>query len=383
MTGSVCVERLPAGSAAVDAELEAFFAACPTSFAQQTPAWRNVIASLGEDEPLFLGCRQGRDLVGVLPAYHFQGPLGGILTSCAQAGPLGGVAVLPDADVRAVYRALLGRFVELAADRSCAVATAIGNPFWPDAGLYEEFLAPDYTLQNVCQVLDLESALDADGNFTGGTRHLRRNLRKALAGGLSVDADQSLANVEEWYEIHRARHLEIGATPLPRELFTGALTQMVPRDKARFFFVRLSESGEMAAGGLYVCHGSVIDALMPSVRTRHAHLGPNLLLALHSMRWARERGLRYYNWQPSPPDGGVTRFKRQWGSRDVAYAYYTRITGEVDPILSSSARVVREGYPWHYVVPFDRIGPGKRARGGASSRSAAWSAAEAPDGAGR
>ncbi len=372
MTGSVCVERLPAGSAAVDAELEAFFAACPTSFAQQTPAWRNVIASLGEDEPLFLGCRQGRDLVGVLPAYHFQGPLGGILTSCAQAGPLGGVAVLPDANARPVYRALLGRFVELAADRSCAVATAIGNPFWPDAGLYEEFLAPDYTLQNVCQVLDLESALDADGNFTGGTRHLRRNLRKAQSGRLSVDEAQTAANVEEWYELHAARHREIGATPLPRTLVFAALEHAVPRGKARFFFVRTAEGGEMAAGGLYLCHGRVIDAFMPSLRGEFAGLAPNYLLALHSQSWARARGIRWYNWQASPPDGGVHRFKRQWGSRDAVYYYFTRITGDVEPFHRSTVAFVRDAYSGHYVMPFDKIGVEPSATLCVSSREDAW-----------
>ncbi len=383
MTGSLSVELLSAGDAEADSELAAFFAACPTSFAQQTPGWRDVITSLGVDEPLFLACRRSAELLGVLPAYRFEGPLGAILTSCAQAGPLGGVAILPGADARSVYRALLARFVELAAERGCAVATVISNPFWPDRELYEELLSPDFTLENVCQVLDLESALDTTGRVVGSSKNLRRNLRKAHSAGFVIDEEQSLANVEEWYAIHEARHREIGAAPLPRALFTAALTHMVPRGKARYFFVRLPGSGEMVAGGFYVCHGSVIDALMPAVHTAHANLGPNVALALHSMRWAREHGLRYYNWQPSPPDSGVYRFKRQWGSRDVAYAYYSRITGDVEPILRSSPQAIRSGYPWHYVVPFDCIGGANRSPGGVSTRSAAWSAADASGSAGR
>ena len=46
MGGSLDVEVLGAGDPAADAELEAFFEACPTSFAQQTPGWRDVIAGL-------------------------------------------------------------------------------------------------------------------------------------------------------------------------------------------------------------------------------------------------------------------------------------------------------------------------------------------------
>ena len=83
----VRVDRLPARDPDTDAELDAFFATAPTSFAQQTPAWRDAIASLGEDEPLYLGARRAGRLVGVLPAWRFAGPLGAILTSAAQAGP--------------------------------------------------------------------------------------------------------------------------------------------------------------------------------------------------------------------------------------------------------------------------------------------------------
>ena len=72
-------------SAAADAELDRFFEACPTSFAQQTTGWRNVITGAGSDEPVFLGCRRHGRLVGVLPAYRFAGPLGAILTNVQAA----------------------------------------------------------------------------------------------------------------------------------------------------------------------------------------------------------------------------------------------------------------------------------------------------------
>ena len=68
MGGALKVAVLAADRDDVDSELTAFFESCPTSFAQQTAAWRNVISGLGEDEPLFLGCREGDRLVGLLPA---------------------------------------------------------------------------------------------------------------------------------------------------------------------------------------------------------------------------------------------------------------------------------------------------------------------------
>jgi hypothetical protein len=122
----------------------------------------------------------------------------------------------------------------------------------------------------------------------------------------------------------------------------------------------------------------VIDALMPSLKTEHAGLGGNYLLALHSMRWARARGRRFYNWQGSPPGSGVHRFKLQWGSRDVPYAYLTRVTGDASRFQRSTPQQVAAGYRWHYALPYDRIGAEAPAGGAVSTREAAWSAAAAP-----
>ncbi len=362
-----------------ETELAAFFEACPDSYAQQTPGWRRVIAALGDDEPLFLAARwrQGThagELAGVLPAYRFSGPLGAILTSCCQAGPLGGVACHPEAPRAAIYEEVLAAFAAAAADTGCVLATVITNPMWPDRELYDGAFDADYVLDNRCLVLDLDRDVDAEGGYPASSTSLRRNLRKARSGVLEIEEDQTRDNVDEWYRIHSTRHRAIGAVPLPQELFAAALQHMVPRDKARFFFVRLRDSGEMVAGGFYVYHGAVIDALMPSMSSEHAGLRANFLLADHSIRWARERGLRYYNWQPSPPASGVYRYKKQWGSRDVGYQYLTKVTGDAGAFLASTPDVVASAYRWHYALPFDRLGTDAGSR--PSSRQEAWEAEE-------
>ncbi len=368
------VVLLPAGDPGADAEITAFLAACPESFAQQTPSWRDVITAQGVDQPLFLGCRSAGRLVGLLPGYRFEGPLGAILVSCAQAGPLGGIACLPDAPRDAVYAELVSAFLALAREYGCALATLISNPIWPDRERIECRMAPDYVLENVCQVLDLARALDADGEPALASANVRRNLRRARATGLSIDETQSAANVAEWYEIHAQRHREIGATPLPRRLFERALERAVPADAARFLFVRAA-SGELVAGGLYLQHGAVVDALMPSIRSEAAALRANYLLALHSMQHAARRGARIYNWQGSPPTGGVHRFKMQWGSRDVGYAYLSRAVGDVSAFLASTPAQIARGYPWHYALPYDCVGGGA---GGprVGARASAWASLE-------
>ncbi len=361
------------------AEVEALLDACPTSVAQQTLAWRNVVVGMGQDEAMCLGCRQSESgkLVGFLPAYRFEGPLGAILVSCAQVGSLGGVVSHPQVDRRSVYQALLQAFVDLAISKNCAVATVISNPFYPDSDLCERHLAPDYVLENTCQVLDLKTAMDDGGDLVAPTAKLRHNLRRASCESLSIDEEQDSRNVDDWYSIHKARHCELGVTPLPKQIFDNALEELIPEDKGRFFFVRLADSGEMVGGGMFLSHGGVADMLMTSTLSKYRQLRPNYLLALRAMRWARKRGVQYFNWQGSPPDSGVHKFKHGWGSYDVSYCFLTRVTGDVTPLLNAAPRDVKAAYPWHYVLPFDQIGAGRSRTNRRSSRDGAWKAGEA------
>ncbi len=358
---------------AARAEVESFLETCPTSCAQQTPAWARVVEAVGPDRSHYAVCRDGARLVGVLPAHLCAGPLGSILTSAAQAGALGGVACAPDVEPEPVYRALLGAFEAFARETGAALATVYTNPLWPDHELCERILAPHYVLENTCQVLDLERGVAADGSFPLAAENLRRNLKRAESGKLRVERDGSVENVRAWYAIHAERHREIGATPLPEALFLGALEHAVPQGKASFFFVHLAERPEtMVAGGFYVHHGGVIDALMPAFRSEHAELAPNFLLAAHTLRWARAAGQRYYNWQGSPPEGGVRRFKLQWGSSDHAYRLCTRVTGNVAPFLAASADELKRGYAWHFALPFDALGSAPGAGTHRSRRETAW-----------
>jgi hypothetical protein len=113
---------------------------------------------------------------------------------------------------------------------------------------------------------------------------------------------------------------------------------------------------------------------MPAMRSRFANLRPNYLLASRSIDWAHRVGARFYNWQASPPEGGVHRFKAQWGGRDYSYSFLTRITGNAEPYLGSEISEIAAGYPWHYVLPFDRIAAGNPSIDTPSSRRAAWQA---------
>ena len=136
----------------------------------------------------------------------------------------------------------------------------------------------------------------------------------------------------------------------------------------------------MISGGLYLCHGAVMDAYMPSMDDRYADRNPNHLLAAHTIAWAKRAGYRYYNWQGSPPGGGVERFKRSFGSLAFDYEFMTWVTGDPSRFLDANPADLVEEYRWHYVLPYDRVG----ARAGGlependrrSQRSDVWNLSE-------
>lgn len=359
----------------LDREINAFLEACPESFSQQTPSWREVITEVDRDEAVFFLCRRGDDdgrLVGLLPTYRFEGPLGSILTSVPLPGPLGGVAYVAGEDHAPIVAALLDACLAWARSSKSDLVSLITNPFRPDADLYAEVQAPDFILDNALHALDLREDVAEDGSLLKAGNSLLRNVRRARASDLCVDEEQSVSNLDEWYAIHEKRHRRLGATPLPQSLFRAALEHAVPSGRARFFFIRTHEGGEMIAGGLYLCHGSVMDAFMPSMDDRHASLRPNHLLAAHTIAWARREGYRYYNWQGSPPGGGVERFKLSWGSRRFEYCFMTWVTGDASAFLAASVSELVEDYRWHYVLPFDRLGTAVGAAARHSLRSDTW-----------
>jgi hypothetical protein len=359
------------------AEVQAFLEDSPESFAQQTPGWARVVEAVGPDRSSVVLCRDGARLLGILPAHLAPGPLGSILVSAAQAGALGGVALAGGVEPEPVTAALLAGFTAFARAQGAALATVYTNPIWPDSERIERLLAPEYVLENACQVLDLERGVAADGSFPLASENLRRNLRRAEGARLIVEREATEASVREWYALHAERHGEIGARALPEALFRTALAELVPAGKASFFFVRLAgEPRTMVAGGFYVHHGQVIDALMPAWRSEFAALAPNHLLAAHSLRWARSQGYRHYNWQGSPPEGGVRRFKLQWGSADRSYRLCTRVTGDATRFLAAKPAEIRRGYPWHFALPFDVLGAAPGAGPHRTRRETAWKAAE-------
>jgi len=95
---------------------------------------------------------------------------------------------------------------------------------------------------------------------------------------------------------------------------------------------------------------------LPCSTAEHRSLQPGTLLIDHACRDAIACGIRYWNWESSPDrDGGVYRFKKKWGSIELAYNVTVVPLGSLEPLYAMGAEGIAETFPFFYVFPFDRL----------------------------
>src|SRR5437773_5620716 len=118
-------------SSASEHEYSEFVNRCPTALVQHTMAWRQVVADLGVDTPVYLVARVDGAVIGALPAFLYKGELGNLMLSVPQAGGYGGVVVDQNSPYKEeVYAALLSRLVTEAEERECLCVTVCTPPFF-------------------------------------------------------------------------------------------------------------------------------------------------------------------------------------------------------------------------------------------------------------
>ena len=61
----------------------------------------------------------------------------------------------------------------------------------------------------------------------------------------------------------------------------------------------------------------------------------------------------YFNWQSSPGKAGVYEYKARWGAKEGSHYYFTKITGNIDPLIRTPLQKVLNSYNRIYVLPFD------------------------------
>ncbi|WP_096704573.1 GNAT family N-acetyltransferase [Magnetospirillum sp. 15-1] len=343
--------------AATRQRYDTLYDACPHGLVQQSSCWADATAPLGPDDAIFLVAGDGDQDFAGLPLYLYRHAAGNLITSVPQAGPLGGIFCRPGLDAatrRAAFQSLLGRAVALSLEHDCIALTIISDPFQQDDELYREHLQPQLEFENFTQACMVDG-LVREGRVlppaSDKRRNVRRHLRRAQEFGLRSWLCRDDDEFDRWYQIHCKRHRELGAAPLRRDLLSNILARLGARKSA---FLVLAAAGEQIVGGCLFVHNRIVgDVFIMSMDSDFADAGTNYFLVEQGLLEFHRRGVKIMNWQSSSSRAsGVYAFKKQWGSEEYPYRFYTRIFRDVSFFRDMGSVQMARFYPGHYVVPF-------------------------------
>lgn len=332
---------------------QSFLESAKDSYFAHSIFWRNVIESQGRDKGIIVAASQEGNIVGAIPLFIYKCRYGNIINSVPYPGPLGGVVIgnVAKGEKELIFGKLMAAVNALAKDNDCTLVTVISSPFWPNDELYRKYFKPDFELENYTLYIDLAKPIKTTSHFRN---NLKRMLERAAENNLSIEMASGARQFDDWYCLHEARHKSLGLEPSPKSFLKKAFLVMRSNKSGELFLVKGKD--EIQAGCLVFYQGQVLDTYMISGSREAYNNGAIYFLIDFLIGWAKERGLRYFNWQSSKPRGsGPYNFKVQWGSREAKYYFFTKVYKPIDKILSLGRCVLAKAYEWHFVVPYDQV----------------------------
>jgi hypothetical protein len=332
----------------------------PTTFVQQSTKWALSIADIDGDTPAFFYIELEDSFLGA-SMYLYEGQPGSILCSNVQAPTLGTFCddIAPNGPRKEMYTELIEHICTFAEQEGCITVSLTTNPFNDENTVVSDVFNPDCGIKSFIQTISIDEYFDADGNITfndyNRNSDLSRNIKNAYKNSFEAEVCTDITVLEEWYEeIHSKRIKEVGGTPLPKDLFMNSFEKM---KENILFFIALNDSD--LAGGVFCAYteNGILENMMLSSDSNYFNQGVNYFLIDQLLRWCNKNGIAHYDWQSSnPPNGGVYRFKKKWGSDEQSYNHYTRILDtNTFTQLQQMGKEAFSAYPNHFLAPYHTL----------------------------
>lgn len=336
-----------------EAAYEAFVRARPDSLLYASLAWRDLLRDfLGARDRYLVALDGAGAVVGALPLFRIDGPLGPVFNSLPFYGSNGGT-IAADGD-EGVHADLLAAYANLAREEGAVASTLISSPLSPREELYGRLAGADLVDARIGQITFLpEPGDDLSARLMEMYHSKTRNMvRKAEKSGVTVRRSADPADMRFLCEVHEENMEVIGGIAKPRRFY-----DLVERGftAGRDYILYVAElSGEPVAALLVFRYNRATEYFTPVIRSEFRTHQPMSLLAHRAMEEAAGDGFRIWNWGGTwLTQGGVYDFKKRFGTTDLPYRYYTRALDK--SILKQSRAELLAGYPYCFVVPFGAL----------------------------
>ena len=153
-------------------------------------------------------------------------------------------------------------------------------------------------------------------------RNIMRNLKKAETNHLQFAMTSDENELRIWYHTcHLKRISELSGKKWSYELLFGLLNE----GTGKLALVR-SKYGEILGGCFVLLSKETLEIFMMSTPRANLDIGVNFFLTKYLYIYAREKNIKYANWQSSnPPKGGLVDFKKGFNSKEMSFLLYNKV----------------------------------------------------------
>ena len=310
--------------------LEAFVAAHPEGTPFHRPAWISAVERETRHRALALLAEKRGEILGYLPLNEIHSPIFGRLLASSGFAVGGGILTVDAAS----GGSLVAAAEELAIRRSCpAIELRGGNLPEPVGG---------WTLRrnSHCGFV-MPLAADDEAQLLTVPRKQRAEVRKGLAGDLTVEIGKGESDRAAHYAVYAESVRNLGTPVFPRGLFDAVLEAF--GDEADILTVR--HRGEAVSSVLSLYHGAAVMPYWGGGTRAARHLRANDRMYFELMLHARRRGSTHFDFGRSKTGSGAYAFKRNWGfePQPLSYAAWAApgsVKRDADPTSAKHSRSI-------------------------------------------
>jgi len=307
--------------------------------------------------PRYVGAWNNGKLVGVLPLFVVTGEYGSVVNSLPFYGSNGACIVQQQAGQAEIKQALLREYRDICDDVDAVTSSIVTNPLMRDASFYDEQLDYTYREQRIGQVTVLPGTEEAghgtEEALMASLHSKTRNcIRKGMKSGISVRKSTSEDDMRQLLDLHDRGMKAIGGRAKDWAVFKTIRDVFCPgRDYTLYIGER---GGETVAALLLLYWNHTVEYFVPASLDECRIYQPMSLLIYRAMADAIVQGYRNWNWGGTwLSQSGVYQFKRRWGSEDLPYFYYTKVSNR--QILHLDEETILAEYPNVFVCPFGQL----------------------------
>ena len=167
----------------------------------------------------------------------------------------------------------------------------------------------------------LEIDADEDSIYQRFRSSTKRNIRKAIREGVTVEAHSSLESLKEFCRLNCLTRKKHGLPPQPYKFFKNILNHVIMRGKGIILLAYFQN--HIIGGAIFFGFGSKALYKFGASDWRYQNLRGNNLIMWEGIRYYARRGYKQFCFGRTEPENhGLRQFKTGWGTNEQSINYY-------------------------------------------------------------